>query len=365
MSVVNLARLPSASALDRAFSCVGSCVLPAVYEPSSEAAERGIALHTFVETARRDGREAALAMMSGDEDTFRDAKALDLSAIPDGAESEVAFGFDHETDTAIRYELTGGRRYPLDGRLHGTADYVGKVGQEVVVIDLKTGRPAVSAADSWQLRFLALAAARWSGLPRVRASLFVLDAEGGWRQDWTTWDEFDLAGFADELGSLVRRVRATTEPTLVVGSHCKHCPALLRCPAQTAIVRALVPTLTEITDRLEALTPEEQGRAYTNMKVAEELMDRAKDAFRNLAARGDIPLPDGRTLKTVTMNRSSCAKGAAEYVAKTAGVDVLAGACTLKLSALPELVVASLEGAGLVNTVPVVQVRPVGKKKAA
>jgi len=355
-------RLPSASALDRAFKCVGSCVLPAVYEPTSEAAERGIALHTFVETARRDGREAALAMMSGDEETLREAKAIDLSAIPEGAESEVAFGYDIETDTAIRYELTGGRRYPLDGRLHGTADYVGREGDKVVVIDLKTGRPAISAFDSWQLRFLALAAARWSGLRRARASLFVLDAEGGWRQDWVTWDEFDLAGFADELGSLVRKIHATTEPTLVVGSHCKYCPAYLRCPAQMAIVRALNG---DFVDRIELMTPAEQGQAYTNMKLCEDLIERAKDTFRNLAARAEIPLPDGRVLRQVTMNRSSAGKGAAEYIAKSAGVDVLANACTVKLSALPELVVADLETNGLVNTVPVVQVRPVGKRKAA
>lgn len=358
-------RLPSASALDRAFACIGSVTLPTVSEPAGDDAERGLALHKYVEVARRDGRDAALAMMAADEETLAEAKAIDLAAIPDGAESEVAFGLDVETGEAVRYSLSSERAYPLDGKLHGTADLVGRRGAEVVIIDLKTGRPTVSAADSWQLRFLALAAARWSGLSRARASLFVLDDKGGWRQDWAFWDEFDLAGFADELAALVARALSDDEPRLATGSHCKHCPALLRCPAQTAIVRALVPSLTEITERLELLSPQEQGRAYTHMKLAEELMERAKDAFRLLAATGDIPLPDGRTLRTVESHRSSAAKGAAEYIAKTAGVDVLAAAASVKLGSLPDEVLASLESAGLVNTTTVVQVRPVGKKKAA
>lgn len=358
--------LPSASRLDRAFACLGSAVLPPVEEPQSEAAARGQALHLYLEIALRDGRDAALAMVAADEQLHEQARAIDLSTIPAGAESEVAFGFDVQTGRGVRYESKD-RRYPFDGFLHGTADLVGATDRAVWLADYKTGRPNYAASDSWQLRFLALAAARWSGLPRARVALLVLDDSGCWREDRAEFDEFDLAGFQEELRRLVGRVKRATPETvrLATGSHCKHCPALLRCPAQTAIVRALVPSLTDITGRLDALSPEDQGRAYTNLKLAEELIERAKDAFRVLAANGDIQLPDGRVLRQVVMNRSTAARGASEYVAKVAGVDVLAAASTLKLSSLPPEVLADLEHAGLVDRVPVTQVRPVGKRRAA
>jgi len=360
-------RLPSGSQLERAMACPGSEALPCVFAQESEHATRGTVLHRFLEAARVD-RDAALEAIEDDE-LRAQAAAIDLSVIPAGAESEVALGW-HEADGATRYELDGHRGYPDDGRFHATLDLVGVTPGCVYVRDFKTGNATVAAADSWQLRFGALAAARLAGVGRANVGLLYLGHDGRWHEDQADLDEFDFDDAEEDLSRLARRLEAQRagEPLrFATGGHCRYCPALTLCPAQASLVRAIVPTVADVETRLQALSPAERGTAWEKVKEAEDLVKRVKGALRVMAQAEPFPLPDGRMVKEVASSRRATEPGATSRLIAEVGVAKVAEAAKFTPKEVEESfgadVLASLTDAGLVSSIPVMQVRACGSPK--
>lgn len=361
--------LPTASGLDRAFACIGSTVFPRVKDTQTKQAERGTVLHRFVQIARERTREEALAEIT-DDDLRNQAAAIDLDALPLGAESEVALAYNPQTGEARRLDI-GQREYPEDDNwLYGTADLIGVAGSTVYVDDMKTGRAVVAARDGWQLRFLAVAAARYMGVDSARVGFFYLNNDGSWRHDTAEFDGFDLDTFADDLKNLHQRIHAAyadylrgVMPDLATGSHCTYCKSAPVCPAQTQIVRSFIPSLGELVTKLEAMTPQQRGEAYENYKVAENLMKKADEAFRLLASQEPIPLSDGKVLKEVYSTRYKAADGAAKYIANAYNVETLAACSDVKLTGMDPGIKANLEQAGLIETVSFKQLRAVRPKE--
>ena len=361
--------LPTASGLDRAFACPGSAVLPKIKDSQSKSAERGTVLHRFVQVAREKSREEALAGIE-DDDLRGQAAAIDLDALPVGAESEVALAYNPMTGEAQRLDI-GQREYPESADwFYGTADLVGVANDMVYVDDMKTGRVVVSAKDGWQLKFLAVAASRYMGVSAARVSFRYLNSDGGWRQDSAEFDGFDLDTFAADLKKLYLRIHeaykaylAGIMPDLATGQHCTYCKSLPVCPAQTSIVRAFIPSLGELVTRLESLTPEQRGQAYENYKVAEGIMEMAGKAFRLLAGQEPIPLSDGKVLKEVYSQRYKASKDAALFIANAYNVETLAACSTVSLAGMDAGIKANLEKAGLVEVVPFKQLRAVKPKE--
>lgn len=308
--------LPSASRLDLALRCLGSCTLPAVYE-ESEAAALGTIIHQYLENARAD-RSAALYAVP---EEYRDrCAAIDVAALPAGAESEVALGYDVWADRAVRYDLSAHRAYPADGLYHATLDLVGVVDGAVFVGDFKTGMARRRAAESFQLKLGALAACRLTGATSANVAL-LYEREGEWIVDRAHFDEMDLEAARLELRDLANRVERARSgletPALVTGSHCTYCPALRLCPAQTALVRAFAAE--EHTDTaLAALSPEEAGAIYDRAVTIEAALDRAKAALRAIAEQspGGLPLPDGRVLRRCNWTTTQKDAEARERLAK-------------------------------------------------
>lgn len=290
--------LPSASRIDLALACVGSCVLPACRE-SSAAADDGTTIHRFLERARVD-RAAALAEIA-DEDVRERCEAIDLSIIPAGAESEVAMAWSPVTGRAERLDVAGHRAYPRDGRYCGTADLVGQVGGNVWIADWKTGH-APDAATSWQLRTLALMAARIAGTPGAVVSMIQIDQGGGCHVDQHGLDFADIDETETALRRLAERIDAAqgTVPTLSPGVHCRYCPALRQCPAQVALVRAMATDL-DVSAQVEALTDAQCGEAWEKLTMHKRRLEVIEDALRTRAASlaDGIPLPSGQVLREV------------------------------------------------------------------
>lgn len=365
-------KLPSGSQLDRAMACSGSEALPAVERAESSDARRGTVLHKFLEAARVD-REAALSAIDDDE-LRAQAAAIDLGVIPAGAESEVAVGWS-ASEGPIRYSLGEHRGYPDDGRYHMTIDLVGSTPKVAFVRDFKTGTARVAASDSWQLKLGALIAARLSGVGRANVGMLYLGHDGRWHEDQADLDEFDLEDVEEELRVLASRIEAQRagEPLrLVTGPHCRYCPALTLCPAQASLVRVLVPTVASVEQRLQALTPEERGFAWEKVKEAEALVDRVKEALKTMAQADPIPLPDGRFVKEVASSRRVLEAGATGRLIAELGVAKVAEAAKFSPAEVEKSfgaeTLSSLADAGLVVSVPVMQVRAVGspkRKKAA
>jgi hypothetical protein len=287
------------SGLERVAVCAAAGVLPRV-ESSSDYAERGHAIHAFLEAVNRVGREAALEAVP--EDLRSACEALDVAKLPtDPARyaAEVAFAFNPETGKARELGRGIGRRYDVnEGEIAGTADVIALLEDDgVFVADFKSGWSRRTAAkDSLQLRFYALAAARAYGRSRAVVQVIRVFEDGATWTDEAALDAFDLDDFALELGALAVMIEghralyaAGQEPPMVEGSHCTWCPAYVRCPAKTALLRAAA---------LEApapgeITPDVAARAYSRLKLYKAAVEKAEEILKTYARTHPIPLEGG------------------------------------------------------------------------
>lgn len=305
-------KLPSASQLHRVFNCAASESLVHI-RSTSEVAARGTAVHWFIEQARKVGRDAALEQVS-DDDTREFCAALPLDQLPAGGSHEVALAWDYEKDAARLLPASAHRDYgdAKPTEFVGTADYVGRDGAAVVVLDYKTGHKYLGPAhDSRQLRELALAAARLEGVDEARAGYCFLREDGTYAFSWATFDAFDLAEIADELRHLAgvledaqtaadRRDAADFHE----GEWCDYCPAFNSCPAKMQLARAIgsgdaLRELATIERRVEQMTDTELAAAYERIERYDDIAERVRKAVRARAAMQPIDLPDGRRLGSV------------------------------------------------------------------
>jgi hypothetical protein len=276
----------SLSKLGEAARCIGSAVLPRM---DGVEGDEGNAIHQYVDTLIREGREAAndalpaiLTRWNIDEErasyvTWR-ARRFEPE-VPEGALSEVALCL-LEDGSVVRVNGARGKyEMPDGGLVAGTIDVVFSAPLPFVVLgdvrraptdgklwvtDWKSGSPehVASIERNWQVRAAALLAGRFLGVPSggvVPAICFLPasakdDPRGTWRKPEHTLDEADLDAIDVELRELVAKVRAADArftaggvaalvPDLTAGPHCRTCPARLACPAFESEARALVRAL--------------------------------------------------------------------------------------------------------------------------
>ena len=82
------------------------------------------------------------------------------------------------------------------------------------------------------------------------------------------------------------RLAAGDVPALVMGEHCKYCPAFTHCPAQGALIRRMALEPEGVANDLRALlTPETAAKAYERVKLVREAMKKVEAALHRLRAR--------------------------------------------------------------------------------
>jgi hypothetical protein len=298
----------TASQLTRLFRCPASNSFPCV-RSTSEASERGVAIHAFLEDAIMRGRDAALASVA---EEYRDVcEAIPIDRIPH-VTPELAFAYDVETGVARVLGRGIGRKYGALGNseIAGTADVVGGSDGMVYVGDYKTGRSYVEPAErNLQLAFLALAAARAYRVTSATVEILRVREHGELWIDRATLDVFDLDALATRLRYLVRHVHEADDrvsrgevPNLSEGPWCDYCPSYLACPAKVGLVKrlALGTELDEIELMTRPLDPEVAGVAYERIVSAERMLARLKRSIYAVARERPIPLPSGNVLGEVT-----------------------------------------------------------------
>ncbi len=308
------------SSLNRVMKCRPSApgVLPSAREESSEAAQNGTAVHAYLDACIKIGREQALEQCSERwpdmEPTFA---AIDLSQIPAGQpdkfQSELAFAIEMVSgDVQIIDPHDESHHYiPPDAVghwLYGTADVVGVGEDHVLVYDYKTGRaPLGMASNSWQLKALAYAAATVYGKGKAIVALIRIIPDRPPVYYSAEFDAFELAKIGHdlrELSAYLRRQKTSSEMIYAPGDHCRYCPALRFCTANLLTVAALsagnIPG-----DIPELLAPELAGRAWSNIKLLEEYIERAKTTLKHIAESTPLILPNGTHLAAVEQIRES------------------------------------------------------------
>lgn len=293
----------TASSIARVAACPASDALPHV-ERATPYATRGTWLHTFLAAVGRVGREEALALVPGE---YRDAcAAIDLDGLPIDPEayaSEVTLAYDPVRDHGRELGRHLGRDYSAigPGEIPGTTDVLGLAVDAVVVPDYKTGGQLVTRArENWQLRFLAVAAARAYGRSAARVAIIYVPPDGGppWF-DRATFDAMDLDAIADELREIVlRRDEARSAigkgvlPVLREGSHCDHCPAFALCPAKVSLIRAATEQGFE-KRLLDELVTGQPAAAYRVWRALEQVTGRLGEQVKGYAMAHPFEVREG------------------------------------------------------------------------
>jgi hypothetical protein len=344
----------TASALERIAACPASAALPQV-NSTSRHADRGTAIHDFLATAKRLGRDKALAAVP--EGEWRDVcEAIDLDALPVVLMPEAAFVYDTVAGKA-RFLGSGlNRNYgPVaPHEIAGTADVVGIDGTRGYVADYFTGF-AEMRKDA-QLRFLALCLSLVHGLDEVVTEAIRIRPDGSPWVERKTLDALDLAQIAGEvsqLPALVQIAKSTIDtgiaPNVSEGPHCKYCPAVNSCPAKTALLRIAAGGGDVAAPFLQGgLTRDMAGAAYV---LAEQLRGLAKELEKRVHGAveefGECPTPRGTVLKKVLAEGNERLSGDVtfEVVAERFGRDVADAA--VERSATKSRLGAALKAAGL------------------
>lgn len=241
----------TASSIEKEIVCTGSGAMPKVRHHNPYAGG-GTRLHRFVELAAEVGPEKAAALVVQslpEEEREKEAEfflAIDLSAIPPGAEHEVGFAFNVRTGEVRRISGRAAGYPAMDPRewILGTTDIIGMRGPSTVfTADLKRYIFRSRADHCAQTDFYALCGVRLSGADDAETML-MRPIASGWATDRAYRDSIALEAFADSLAQLMeararaRRVYLAGGPLallergmLSTGPQCELCDAARHCPA--------------------------------------------------------------------------------------------------------------------------------------
>lgn len=230
-------------------TCILSAILPRAKDDSA-AADKGTEKHGLLEEADFHGGPPAWWAhgLDGWDRLRREIPASLWS--PDT--SEVAFRYSTAADVAEEVGRRRGRHYGVVGsqEIVGTADRAAPVDDEdrVVVLDWKTGQGWVTpAAENWQLKILALMAARAWGADEARVYLAFIREGRPPYVDSAYFSAFDLALIAEDVRTATEKIRATRAqvasgafPVMRRGKHCTYCPSFDFCPAWHNLIWSLL-----------------------------------------------------------------------------------------------------------------------------
>ena len=309
-------KLPSASSLARAIACRASNVLPRSADTGSEAAERGTALHAYVE-AVANGVEERVALAAVPEAWRGTACDLDVGAIltalgwdPFGdavMRAEESYAWDHRTDAAVILGAGLGRDYSAapEGSYVGTADVTihHPSRRHVTIRDYKFGHGSVErAARNQQLRALARFASRAYGAESATVVIIRGREDGSVWLDAAEMSEVDLDATGDVLMDLAQRIavdRERGDAPATAGEHCRYCRSAPHCPLGPM---ALVAADGGGFARLRA-TPEGREKLLALRVLAKKLPELIDAELRDAIADGDVSLPGGMELAIETTEK--------------------------------------------------------------
>lgn len=239
----------SPSSASRWLNCPGSVALSRTVPPqlSSAASEEGTLAHAFAETALRVGTTCRKIAEGGGWDRVSEEMIGYAQVFVDFCNSLMP----NAERMGIEQYLTLDALNP-PAPMGGTADFLCWSPERLDIVDLKYGKGVfVDAQDNPQLLYYAVMGMLWcekEGLavpPEVRITIVQPRIEYvGDTIRSVSYTLDDLLGFASELlNGAVKALKAVGYSTkrnnefsayLIVGSHCRWCPALTICPAQKA-----------------------------------------------------------------------------------------------------------------------------------
>lgn len=269
-------KLPSASNLNRAMACPQSVRLPQAELPPVPTGTIGLAAHAWM----------SHGVIPEDKEAQAICEAI-AQVLPDAEwRHEVTLAYDAETDTGRELGQDLGRDYSSakTSEWVGTVDGLAMVADMPVVLELKTGWRTVTM-DSWQIRLLALAAARAANTDSAEVVLVIAHPDGA-RVERKVFDALALDETVMALETLSQRLQvdSPTKP----GEHCRYCPALASCPSMTGIMRGAAAN-----EPQTLATPEVASQAFELLQALKTATARLESELEAYALQQPIMLASG------------------------------------------------------------------------
>lgn len=225
---------------------------------TGEWAERGTGVHTFLADAHAMGRDLALARIPHTAPHRKLAERIDVDALP-WAPANLPPGATVHFERRLAYAPTTGAGRMLDrgepaadSEMPGTPDVVVVTDAEAIVYDSKTGNPAevTRPDDNRQLEAYAVAAGAVHGRFVVRTAIVQIYEDGS-PFVVAAREPIDALRLAEIRLRILRvldrvgeaAVAADPRPYMARGPWCRYCPRFVECPAQLAVLRALISAL--------------------------------------------------------------------------------------------------------------------------
>jgi hypothetical protein len=209
----------TASKLDLAMACLHWTTIKLPADRSGPAAVFGNAFHSLAATGTHseelDEESDRLVRIM-----YEGWKVHGEPLLPPSRRHEVAYALELDGSVRVIGENIG-RNYGIVNGIAGTLDVVGDW-----VVDYKTGKPRVSAAESWQLRFGCVV----SGA--LRSEFHYVRPDGAVRVDRADRTLADVTADSEQLVQLMTRLKARQTPAQP-GPHCDamYCRARPKCDA--------------------------------------------------------------------------------------------------------------------------------------
>ncbi len=305
----------SASKWTRLVPCPASGVLPGAPSEPGEAAIRGTAIHTFIETASIHGKAKALDQCPEKYRDFADSIPLaELPTDPHKYSFEIAAAFDIATGKSRKIGERVERDYGSvsESEVVGTADVIGVCEDSVYVGDYKTGRSWLpEAGKHWQLLIMALIFTELYERDQAYIEWIRISDDGTLRRSGVALDAFDLIEIRSVAEDVLSKTRAASrsieageDPEVTEGKHCRYCPAMLACPAKTQVMRQLASpgAANAIKGRLTVANCTAALEAYERMR---DIVTEVGKHVHSFARQHPIPLEDGSVFCEVERSRES------------------------------------------------------------
>ena len=313
----------SASAIERVTECAASAVLPKVRRASGPDAERGTEIHGYIRAILAGVKqETALEAVPPQwRETCAKIDFQRLLAGVDVAQSEVAYAIDVQSMKARCLGANIGREYSrfdiTATEIPGSCDIDAlhyNTGARVV-IDVKTGHSRVAPCrENTQIMFFALAMMLLTGANQIEGRIAYISESGEVWNDAHVFTRLELELFADELETTVlkrvpeaRRVYLENGTAKVKqGDHCRYCDSMTYCPAYTSLARTMATDMEQIAAKVEELTDEQAGVAWTKVKAVLTLAESVEKSLKERARQSPFPTPDGKIVTALPKRGREC-----------------------------------------------------------
>jgi hypothetical protein len=196
-----------------------------------------------------------------------------------------------------------------EGEIALTIDAIIRRPGEVLVVDWKSRKRVTPAVRNLQIRAACIAVLATEKLDIVSGVIAYLDND---ETDAHAFDSFDAPVFFEDMRRMLFRIGTARgvvaqgkTPDVHSGPHCDYCPAMAYCPAQTRLVKAMLPELSDVEKQVAFMTAEQAGQAWVLLKQIQTLADKVEASLKLRARQDVVPLPNGKRLALVESSRTS------------------------------------------------------------